>query len=138
MKGKTKCPNITYLSPEWTAEAHRRLKEELTPEKMKYVTSSMVTFYENCPDGKDRALFYRFVDGVCSELAISEGEPPDAEFRITGDYETFARISRAELGSRAALMTGKLKLHGNMVKALSLSAVVDRMNKVLATIPAKY
>jgi len=127
-----------YLSPEWAAEAHRRLKEELTPEKMKFVTSSMVTFYKNCPDGKDRALFYRFVDGVCSELAITVGEPPEAEFRITGDYETFARISRAELGSRAALMNGKLKLQGNMVKALSLSAVVDRMNKVLAAIPAKY
>ncbi len=127
-----------YLSSEWAAEAHKRLKEELTPEKMKFVTSSMVTFYKNCPDGKDRALFYRFVDGVCTELAINEGEPPEAEFRITGDYEVFARISRAELGSRAALMNGKLKLQGNMVKALSLSAVVDRMNKVLAAIPAKY
>ena len=60
-----------YLSPEWTQEAYRRLKEELTPEKMKFVTSSMVTFYKNCPDGKDRALFYRFVNGVCSELAIT-------------------------------------------------------------------
>ncbi|MBN1138470.1 MAG: SCP2 sterol-binding domain-containing protein [Anaerolineae bacterium] len=127
-----------YLSPEWTAEAYRRLKEELTPDKMKDVTSSMVTFYENCPDGKNRALYYKFVDGVVAEVSIQEGEPPEAEFRITGDYDTFARISRAELGSRAALMTGKLRLHGNMVKALSLSAVVDRMNKVLATIPTEY
>ena len=131
-------PEYTYLSPEWAAEAHRRLKEQLTPEKMKYVTSSMVTFYKNCPDGKDRALFYRFEQGVCTELAITIGEPPGAEFRITGDYETFAKISSAELGSRSALMNGKLKLQGNMVKALSLSAVVDRMNKVLATIPAIY
>jgi putative sterol carrier protein len=98
----------------------------------------MVTFYENCPDGKSRALYYKFVDGIVTDVSIQEGEPPDAEFRITGDYETFARISRAELGSRAALMTGKLRLHGNMVKALSLSAVVDRMNKVLATIPTEY
>mgnify|MGYP001088457167 CR=1 FL=1 len=130
--------NFRYLSPEWTAEAFRRLKEELTPDKMKNVTSSMVTLYENCPDGKNRALYYKFVDGVVADVSIQEGEPPEAEFRITGDYETFARISRAELGSRAALMTGKLRLHGNMVKALSLSAVVDRMNKVLATIPTEY
>jgi putative sterol carrier protein len=131
-------PEYVYLSPEWAAEAHRRLQAELTPEKMKFVSSSMVTFYKNCPDGKDRAVFYRFVNGACTELTISEGQPPEAEFRITGDYETFAKISRAELGSRAALMNGKLKLQGNMVKALSLSAVVDRMNKVLASIPAKY
>ena len=127
-----------YISPEWTAEGYRRLCQELTPEKMKFVTSSMITVYKNCPDGKDRALYYRFVEGVIDELSVREGDLPDAEFRIIGDYETFARISRAEIGSRSALMSGKLKLQGNMVKALSLSAVVDRMNKVLSTIPTEY
>jgi len=127
-----------YLSPEWTQEAFRRLRAELSAEKMKFVTSSMLTIYNSCPDGKDRALYYRFVDGTIDEVSIREGELPGAEFRIIGDYDTFARISRAELGSRSALMTGKLKLQGNMVKALSLSSVVDRMNKVLATIPTDY
>jgi putative sterol carrier protein len=127
-----------YLSPEWTQEAHRRLLAELDADKMKHVTSSMLTVYKNCPDGQDRALYYKFVDGVIDELSIREGALPDAEFRIIGDYETFAKISRAEMGSRSALMSGKLTLKGNMVKALSLSAVVDRMNKVLASIPTEY
>ena len=127
-----------YLSAEWTQEAFKRLKQELTPEKMKNVSSVMLTLYRNCPDGKERALYYKFVDGVVDQVAVVEGEMPQAEFKITGDYETFARISRAELGSRAALMSGKLRLEGNMVKALSLSAVVDRLNKVLASIPREY
>jgi putative sterol carrier protein len=127
-----------YLSAEWTQEAFKRLKQELTPEKMKNVSSAMLTLYRNCPDGKERALYYKFVDGVVDQVAVVEGEMPQAEFKITGDYETFARISRAELGSRAALMSGKLRLEGNMVKALSLSAVVDRLNKVLASIPTEY
>ena len=127
-----------YLSPEWTQEAHRRLLAELDADKMKHVTSSMLTVYKNCPDGQDRALYYKFVDGVIDELSLRQGALPDAEFRIIGDYETFAKISRAEMGSRSALMTGKLTLKGNMVKALSLSAVVDRMNKVLASIPTEY
>jgi len=127
-----------YLSPEWTAEAHRRLKEQLTAEQMKNVTSSMVTLYHDCPDGKNRALYYGLVNGVVDSLTICEGEVPAAEFVIEGDYQTFASISRAELNSRAALMTGKLKLKGNMVKALSFSSVVDRLNKVLATIPTEF
>ena len=127
-----------YLSPAWTQEALRRLRAELDAEKMKHVTSSMLTVYKNCPDGQERALYYRFVDGVIDELSIREGEPPEVEFRIIGDYETFAKISRAEMGSRSALMSGKLTLKGNMVKALSLSAVVDRMNRVLAAIPTEY
>ena len=130
--------SFRYLGPAWTQEAHRRLRAELDADKMKHVTSSMLTVYKNCPDGQDRALYYKFVDGVIDELCIREGDLPDAEFRIIGDYETFAKISRAEMGSRSALMSGKLTLKGNMVKALSLSAVVDRMNKVLATIPTEY
>ncbi len=129
---------LAYLSTEWTEEAAKRLRAELTPEKMKHVTSSMLTVYKGCPDGQDRALYYKFVDGVIAELSIREGELPEAEFRIIGDYETFAKISRAELGSRAALMSGKLILKGNMVKALSLASVVDRLNKVLAIIPTEY
>jgi putative sterol carrier protein len=129
---------LKYLSTEWTQAAAQRLREELTPEKMKHVTSSMLTVYRGCRDGRERSLFYKFVQGVLVELSVSEGHPPPAEFTITGDYETFARISRAELGARSALMTGRLTLKGNMVKALGLSAVVDRMNKVLATVPTEF
>jgi putative sterol carrier protein len=127
-----------YLSPEWAAEATRRLKADLTPEKMKHLTSSMLTVYTNCPDGQDRALYYSITDGVVDEVFIQEGEFPQAEFTITADYETFARISRAELKARRALMSGKMTLKGNLVKALSLAPVVDRLNEVLATIPTEY
>jgi putative sterol carrier protein len=129
---------VKYLSQEWEQEASRRLKADLTPEQMKHLTSSMVTFYTDCPDGQDRAVYYSVVDGVVEEVSVQAGQPPDAEFRITGTYETFARISRAELKARAALMSGKLALKGNLVKALKLAPVVDRLNEVLATIPTRY
>ena len=50
---------LKYLSPEWTHAATQRLRAELTPEKMKHVTSSMLTVYRECPDGRERALFYK-------------------------------------------------------------------------------
>jgi len=129
---------IQYLTAAWRDEAERRLKAELSPERMNHITSSMSNIYLNCPDGQDKFLFFRFEEGRFAELVLGEGEPPVAEFRITGSYDVFARISRAELGSQRALMTGKLKLKGNMVKALKLAAIADRLNKVLATIPARY
>jgi putative sterol carrier protein len=129
---------VKYLSPEWRDEAEKRLKSELSPEKMNNITSSMSNIYQNCPDGKTRYLFFKFEDGNFAELSIGDGEPPSAEFRISGDYEIFAKISRAELGSQKALMTGKLKLKGNMIKALKLASIADRLNKVLSKIPAEY
>ena len=127
-----------YLSPEWAQEATRRLQADLTPEKMKHLSSSMLTLYTNCPDGAERAIYYRVVDGVVEEVSLQEGKFPAAEFTIKADYETFAQISRAELKARAALMSGKMTLKGNLVKALRLAPVVDRLNEVLATIPTEY
>lgn len=71
-------------------------------------------------------------------MTTDKGDPPKAEFRITGKHETPAMIFRTELGARKALMTRKLKLKGNMVKALKLATVADRLNKVLPTIPTNY
>ncbi len=129
---------LKYLSPEWTAEAAKRLREQLTPESMKNLTSSMITLYHHCPDGKERALYYKIENGVFTDISVREAPMPQAEFVISGDYETFAKISRAEIGSRSALMNGKLRLSGNMVKALSLASIVDRFNKILSEIPCEY
>jgi hypothetical protein len=35
-------------------------------------------------------------------------------------------------------MGGLLKLKGNMVKALKLASLVDRLNKIIATIETEY
>lgn len=127
-----------YLSKAWCDEAFKRLQSELTPEKMNNLSTSMSNIYKNCPGGTDMFLFIECKDGKTTRVETGTGEPPKAEFLIIGDYETFARISRAELGSQRALMTGKIKLKGNLTKALRLAAVADRLNKVLSQIPSRY
>ena len=129
---------VKYLSGEWHAMAGEALREQITPDKMKNITTSMSNIYKNCPDGKERFLFVSLKDGAIADFQVGEGDPPKAEFRITGDYEVFSRITRAELGAHTALMTGKLKLKGNMVKALKLASLADRINKVFSTLPTIY
>lgn len=129
---------VQYLSEEWRAEVEKRLKEQLTPEKMNNLTSSMNNLYFNCPDGKSHYFFVGFAEGKVDNVQVGEGEGPKAEFVISGDYETFAKISRAELGSQKALMGGLLKLKGNMVKALKLASLSDRLNKIIATIDTTF
>ena len=127
-----------YLSPEWAEEAKLKLREQISPEIMKYLSSSILTVYQNCPDGKEKALYYQIVDGVFQDISIQEGDLSEAEFVITGDYETFAQISRSETKSSKALMNGNLRLKGNMIKALSLVSIVEQINHVLSEIPCKY
>jgi len=129
---------VKYLSQAWCEEAGKRLRQELTPDKMNNLTSSMTNIYLNCPGGGTKYLFIKMADGNFDAVQVGEGEPPQGEFTISGDYQVYSRISRAELGSQLALMEGKLKLKGNMVKALKLAKISDRINKVFATIPAEY
>ncbi len=130
--------NLAYLSPEWAEEGHKRAAEALTPEKLHNLTSSMTNIYKNCPDGQDRYFFVEFTDGNVSRFETGTGEPPKGEFKIIADYDTFAKITRAELGAVRALTSRKLTLRGNMAKALRLAPLVDKLNKVLATIPTDY
>ncbi len=130
--------NPKYLSPEWTEEALKRVKEELTPEKLNKVSSSMTNIYTNCPDGQDRYFYVKFENGEVAGFETGEGEPPQAEFKITADYDTFAKISKAELSAVRALTGRKIHLRGNMAKALRLAPLVDKLNKVLAKIPTDY
>jgi putative sterol carrier protein len=106
---------------------------------MNNLTSSMNNVYTGCPSGAaEKYFFVGFEEGAVSRVEVGEGKGPAAEFTITGDFETFAKISRAELGAQKALMGGKLKLRGNMVKALKLASLCDRINKIIATIPTRF
>jgi len=130
--------NFVYLSPEWAEEGRRRAEAELTQEALHNVTSSMNNIYKNCPDGKEHYFYVSFENGKIAAFETGEGEGPKAEFKIIADYDTFAKISRAELGAVRALTSRKLALRGNMAKALRLAPLVDKLNKVLATIPTDY
>jgi hypothetical protein len=129
---------LLYLGQEWRDIGLRRLQEQLVPEKMNGVTTSMADIYENCPNGGEQYLFLACEGGKVTRFETGIGPAPEAEFSIRGSYETFSAITRGELSSTRALMTGKLRLRGNMAKAVRLAPLADRVNKVLAGIPTNY
>ncbi len=129
---------LAYLGPEWRDAGLARLTAELDTSKMNGVSTSMADIYEACPGGGEMYLFLECAEGKVTRFETGAGQAPAAEFSIRGTYETFAAITRGELSSTRALMTGKLKLRGNMAKAVRLAPLADRVNKVLAGIPTDY
>jgi putative sterol carrier protein len=129
---------LEYLSTRWRDEGLKLLVSEIDPAKMHNVTTSMVDIYENGPEGKEFFLYLQCEDGKV--VAFETGEVPaaEAEFIIRGPYSVFASITRGELSSTRALMTGKLRLKGNMAKAVRLAPLADRVNKILSMIPTDY
>lgn len=126
------------MSASWRDEAEQILKAELTPEMLHNITSSMVNIHHNCPDGKDMYLYINYKDGVLDQILVGDGDAPHAEFYITGDYKVYVDMSFAKISSEMALITGKLKLKGNMLKALKLAFIADKINRTLDKIPTDY
>ncbi|MGD0821980.1 MAG: SCP2 sterol-binding domain-containing protein [Desulfomonilia bacterium] len=129
---------VTYLSSQWRDEVEKRLNTEITPEKMKHLTSSVAYVYLDCPGGKDKFLYFKMDNGKFTKVLVGDSEPPEADFRVTGPYDLFANLTQGKISSQRALMSGKLKLKGSMVKALKLASLADRINKVLGSIPTQY
>lgn len=129
---------LRYLGAEWREAGAARLQTELDPGKMNGVNTSMADIYEDCPGGGEMYLFLECAQGKVVRFETGRGEAPAAEFSVRGKYATFAAITRGELSSQRALMTGKLKLRGNMAKAIRLAPLADRINKVLAGVPTEY
>ena len=81
---------VKYLSEEWRAEVEKKLTEQLTPDKMNGITSSMNNRYLNCPGGGVKFFYVGFTGGRVSSVQTGDGDGPAAEFTIVGDYEVFA------------------------------------------------
>ncbi|MBI9104679.1 MAG: SCP2 sterol-binding domain-containing protein [Spirochaetales bacterium] len=130
---------LLYLSDEWCAAVKEKLSTTLTAEEMKHTSTSMVNVYENCPDGKKHYFYTKMEGGLFTQVLVgTDGNWPKAEFDITANYEMFAKVSRGELRSQKALMSGKMKLKGNMIKALKLVTISDKMNKLISQVPTAF
>jgi hypothetical protein len=129
---------VKFLSPEWRTEAEIKLKTELDPAEWKGITVALAMTYLNCPGGETKTLLFRLKEGELVELSLGPGEPAQAEFRLSGDYQVYLRIARGELGAQLAVMQGQLQFKGNMLQALKLAPLADKLNKILAGIPAEY
>jgi len=129
---------LVYLSTEWKAEAEKRLREELTSEKLKGLSSSVTNVHLNCPDGKKKFIYSKYEKGELVDFLVGEGEPIKAEFLISGEYDTFVRIFKAEISTKEAFSSGKIKFKGNMIKAIKLVPVASAVNRILGSIKTNY
>ena len=127
-----------FLSPEWIAEVKKIVQERITPEAVNYATTSVLTIFENCTDGVEKALITQINKGVFDKIALQEKPYPQTEFTISGEYATFIKVFKGQIKPTVALMTGELKLKGNMFRAMGMVSVLEPFYKALAEIPSDF
>jgi putative sterol carrier protein len=134
---------MKFLSDEWIELAKQITKEKLHPEKdLKNATTSLLNIIENIPPDGRRVYFYISVkNGNIKDMLIDKTGSileKDAEFVVTGNYDTFVQIVKGEMTTLIALIKNRVKIKGDKLKALQFSKSIDKLNDCLREINTQY
>lgn len=133
---------LRYLSPEWLAEGRRRAaasKELLAA--IQGIDATIVNIVTGTPGGKTVYVRYGFRGGDFEELtAGTDPSIPEtaADFKVTATYETFCELAQGKLSIALAFLQRRLKVEGNLPRAMRLVKPLDTMNRLLRQIPTEY
>lgn len=87
------------------------------------------------PEGTESAYYMAIKDG---RLEAGAGAAEEADATIGQSYETAVAISKGELNTQMAFMTGKMKVSGNMAKIMMNQAVFGQFAESAAAVDVEY
>lgn len=133
---------VAYLGPAWAARALWVVQHDTRVRTAVAGSSvSLLVHIENGPPGRAKYLFVRFHEGQLAEHYIGDGHGspsiPEPDFELRGEYATFASVQRGELDGRKALLSGRLKLHGSMLRAMGHLGALEALVEALSRIPSQ-
>jgi putative sterol carrier protein len=87
------------------------------------------------PEGAEPVYHLAIKDGG---LAAGAGPAEDPDATIANDYATAMAISKGELNTQMAFMTGKMKVSGNMAKIMMNQAVFTKFAEASSGVEVEY
>lgn len=88
-------------------------------------------------DGPDGSVdYYLKSSGGNTSLVI--GELEDADVTVKQSYDTAVAISKGDLNTQTAFMTGKLKVSGNLAKLMMHQSAIQQWGVAVAELDVDY
>jgi putative sterol carrier protein len=89
----------------------------------------------DAPEGSEGTYVLAIGDGTLNATAGPTDEP---DATITNDYETAVAMSKGELNTQMAFMSGKMKVAGNMAKIMMNMVVFTKFAEAAADVEVEY
>ena len=129
---------MKVFSKEWMEEVAKRLRESEEYQKAAKGFDSTVGYIAE-PE-PEKGITKQYVCGIklpeADEIWVDEERPTD--FVLSAKYGNFVKIMKGELNPTAAMMSGKIKLKGAMMKMMRYANAVNAYNKIVQSIPAEF
>jgi putative sterol carrier protein len=88
-------------------------------------------------DGPDGSVdYYLKSSGGTTNVVI--GELEDADVTVKQSYDTAVAISKGDLNTQTAFMTGKLKVSGNLAKLMMHQSAIQQWGVAVADLDVDY
>jgi putative sterol carrier protein len=134
---------MKFLSDEWIESAKKKVSEKLDPEiDLKRATTSLLNIIENIPpDGKSVYFYISVKNGKIEDMLVDKSGSlidKNAEFIVTGNYDTFVQIFKGEMTTLIALIKNRVKIKGDKIKAFQFVKPIDRLNECLREIETTF
>jgi len=125
-----------FLTPEWMEDLTRTINQhEGFKNSIANVELTLQFETTDPPEGTEPVYHITIEDGTASAIP-GPADEPDAT--ITNDYETAVAISKGELNTQMAFMTGKLKVSGNMAKLMMNQPMLSQYAAATADVDVEY
>ena len=124
-----------FLSEEWVQDVTAALNEHQGFKNAIGAADLGIQFHtEDSPDGE--VSYYLSTSGGNSSMAL--GELEGADVTVKQSYDTAAAISKGELNTQTAFMTGKLKVSGNLAKLMMHQSAIQQWGAAVGELDVEY
>jgi len=126
---------MQFLSDEHLAAATSALNQSAAiKHSAGGVTLSILNVVTGGASG-DFSYYIRIADGAV-EMARGSLDQPDAEVRSS--YDTAAGIARGEIANQAAVMMGKVRIKGSLLRLMKHASLLNQIQALSSTLPVTY
>jgi putative sterol carrier protein len=124
---------VRFLSPEWAEAVSTALNSHSGFQAAIGSAELGIQFHVT---GDSDIDYYLRTSGGNATLAL--GALDDADVTVTNTYDVAASISKGELNTQTAFMTGKLKVAGNLAKLMMHQSAITQWAAAVKDIEVDY
>lgn len=127
--------SVQFLSEEWATAVQAALNGSESFRSA--VANAALKLQFNISDAPGGEIKY-YLAAADGEAQVAIGELADADVTVGQSYETATAISKGDLNTQTAFMSGKLKVEGNLAKLMMHQNAIMQWQSATKDLDVEY